>query len=112
MQTADLDRLGVLRQTSVPEEFDWMTDSEKRFMLTLLTAGDEGVHKRVVLKEEKLSEYLSLRLSAHGLAYWERDKNGREMFFVLTWKGEEAAKTLMQIARNVSRKTARHSHVG
>jgi len=106
MQNNELEALGILRQTKVPPELDWMTDGEKRFMLALLDAGDEGIHKRIVAKEERQNEFLSLKLSAHGLATWERDKNGREMFFTLTWKGDEVAKLLLTIARNASRRPA------
>ncbi|MNR71678.1 hypothetical protein D3C71_23100 [compost metagenome] len=105
MQNVELESLGILRQTRVPHELDWMTDDEKRFMLVLLEAGEYGLHKRVVLKEEKQKkqEHLSLRLSAHGLAYWARDRNGREMFFTITPKGEDIAATLLRIARNASK---------
>ena len=106
MQNTELQALGILLQTKVPTELDWMSDGEKRFMLTLLAAGEEGVHKRLVQKEEKQNEFLSLRLSAHGLAKWERDNNGREMFFTLTWKGEDAGQLLLTIARNASRRPA------
>jgi hypothetical protein len=103
MDNADLESLGILRQTKVPSQLDWMTDSEKHFMLFLLTAGEFGVHRRYVTKEEKKSPELSSRLSANGMADWHRDRSGKEMFFTLSLKGEETAQLLLKIARNANR---------
>lgn len=103
MENAQLESLGILRQTKVPPEMDWLTDGEKLFMLTLLQAGEEGVHKRLVAKEEKKHPELAMRLFAHGLAQWERDRNGHLVFFAITHRGEEVAQTLLRVARNASK---------
>lgn len=103
MEINELESLGILRQTHVPAEFDWMTPGEKLFMLMMLAAGEDGVLKRVVEKEEKKNEHMSMRLSAHGLANWERDRHGQERYFVLSDRGEEVAITLRRIALNASR---------
>jgi hypothetical protein len=102
MENTELDNLGILRQTKVPHELDWMTDDEKRFMLVLLDAGEFGLLKRQVLKELKTQPDLAMRLSAHGLADWGTDRHGKESFFALSNKGEEIAGMLLRIARNAS----------
>ena len=107
MVNAELESLGILRQTKIPDYLDWMTDDEKRFMLLLYEAGEGGLHKRVVISEEKRSADLALRLTAYNVAYWERDKFGREMYLTLTYKGQEAAELLLRVARNATRSTFR-----
>lgn len=107
MKNTELESLGILRQTQVPAEFEWMTATEKLFMIHLLAAGENGVIKRAVLKEEKKSEHLSMRLSANGLANWERDRHGQERYFVISDRGEEVALTLRRIALNASRSGTR-----
>lgn len=105
MQYAELEALGILRQTKLPTSLDWMNDDEKLFMLKLLEAGELGIHKKAMAREAKAKPTLETRLYAHGMAQWERDKNGRLMFFTITLKGEEAAQTLLRVARNQSRST-------
>ncbi len=101
----ELESMGILRQTKTPDSLKWMNDDEKLFMLELLLAGEEGLHKRDVDKFTKKSPDTTIKLEVHNLAQWERDKNGRIMFYVLTWQGAEAAQLLMKIAQNQSRKT-------
>ena len=106
-QHIELETLGILRQTKVPPELAWMSDAEKQFMLMLLFAGDGGLHKRTVASFEKKNPEVVLQLHARDFLMWETDKAGRPMFVAMTWKGEEAAKLLLHVARHESQKAAR-----
>ncbi len=84
-----------------------MTDVEKSFVLDLLLAGEGGLHRRDVQKFDKKNSGVVLNLEVRSLIQWESDKTGRPTFLVLTWKGEEVAQLLMQIAKHESRKAVR-----
>jgi len=101
-QHIELETLGILRQTKVPPELKWMTDAEKQFMMMLLMAGEEGLHKRDVTKFQKKHADAVFNLDVRGLTNWETYKAGRPMFVVLTWKGEEVAKVLLHVAKHES----------
>jgi len=105
-QHLELETLGILRQTKVPTELNWMTDAEKQFMMMLLMAGEEGLHKRDVTKFQKKHADAVFNLDVRGFTNWETDKTGRPMFVVMTWKGEEAAKVLLHVAKHESRKAS------
>jgi hypothetical protein len=107
MDIRELDSLGLLRADRPPHHLAWLTDDEKCFLIELLTLGDEGMHKRQVAKFTRKNPDAVLRLEIRELISWERDKAGRPMFVVLTWKGVEAAELLLQLARNNSRNPAR-----
>jgi hypothetical protein len=102
----ELESLGILRQTRLPAQLAWMDDEVKFFMLELLGAGDDGVHKRRVERFRKKQEEALLRLEIAELVVWERDKTGRPMFLALTWRGHEAATLIRAVAVNESRRTA------
>lgn len=104
-QHLELEYLGILRQTRVPAELAWMSDAEKQLMLMLLLAGEEGLHKRAVTRFEKKNPGVLLNVLFKDFATWQTDKAGRPMFLALTWKGEETASLLLQIAKNENRKT-------
>lgn len=96
----ELETLGILRQVKVPPELAWMSDVEKQFVLTLLFAGEGGLHKREVQKFEKKNPVAMANLDIRDFVKWETDKAGRPMFLTLTWKGEDAGMLLRQIAKN------------
>lgn len=102
MDIRELDNLGLLRADKAPPHLAWLTDDEKFFLVELLTLGEEGMHKRLVAKFQKKSPDSVLRLEIRELISWERDKTGRPMYVVLTWKGAEVAELLLQLARNSS----------
>lgn len=106
-QHLELESLGILRQTKVPAELAWMTDEEKSFVLDLLFAGEGGLHKREVQKFGKQNPDALLRLEMRELTIWESDKSGRPTFLVLSWKGDEVAKLLLQIAKHESKRASR-----
>jgi hypothetical protein len=101
-QPLELDSLGILRQTKVPQELSWLSDVEKSFLIEILMAGEEGVHKRRVAKVDKEGTDTIFNITIRGLAQWENDKAGRPTFLVLTWKGDEVAQLLLQIAKRES----------
>lgn len=102
----ELESLGVLRQTKVPAELTWMTEPEKRLILSILLAGEHGLHKAAVLKMEAKSPDMLFNVTIRSLAEWVTDKAGRPAALVLTWQGEEVARLLHQVAKHESRKLA------
>ena len=101
----ELESLGILRATRIPENLAWVDADTLCLLLQMLAAGEEGVHKRVVEKFRKAHEETLVRLEMSEFAQWQRDKCGREMFFALTWKGQEAATLLYNIAKNQTRRS-------
>lgn len=106
INSTELDALGLLRTTKVPNELDWMTDDEKVLLIRLLFCGEEGMHSREVTKVRKTTAGADaiLRMEAYGLANWERDGNGRATCFALTWKGIENAQLVKKVAQNGNNK--------
>jgi hypothetical protein len=102
----ELESLGILRQTKLPGHLAWMDADVKFFMLELLGAGEEGLHKRHVERFRKKQDEALLRLEIAELVTWERDKTGRPMFLALTWRGTEVATLIRAVAVNESRKAA------
>lgn len=104
----ELDFLGILRQTKIPPEWAWLIDVEKQFLLELLLAGEGGLHRSKVAKFEKNHPDALLNLTVRNLCEWETDRLGKPASMVLTWKGEDLARLLLQIAKNESKKTGNH----
>lgn len=105
-RATELDELGILRQKHLPASLSWLAPHHKTLILDIALAGDDGLHKRAVDRFEKNHPGEVLYLSARGLVEWVNDKTGRPVFLVLTWRGEDVAKLLLQIARNESKKPA------
>lgn len=103
-QHLELESLGILRQVKVPPELAWMRPLEKSFVLEIYWAGEAGLHKTTVAKLEKATPDMVFNLTVRDLAEWLTDKAGRPVAICLTWKGEEIAKLLHQIAKNESKK--------
>ncbi len=103
-QYLELESLGILRQTKLPQELSWMTDAQKQLMLQVMLCGEDGLHKREVARFNKKNEGELVTLEFKDYLRWESDKAGKPTFLVLTWKGDEVAKLLMQVARHESRK--------
>jgi hypothetical protein len=108
INSSELNDLGLLRVTKVPDNLDWMNDEEKVLLIRLLFCGEEGMHSRDVAKIRKTESGADalLRLEAYGLATWERDGNGRATCFALTWKGTENAQLIKKVAQNANAKAA------
>lgn len=99
----ELNSLGILRQTKLPSTLDWLTDADKTLLLDLLLAGEDGISKALIAKWDKAHPESSLRLSTNSLADWITDKRGKPAFLGLTWKGEEAAKMVKEVAMHATR---------
>jgi hypothetical protein len=108
IDSIELDALGLLRTTKVPNELDWMTDDEKLLLIRLLFCGEEGMHSREInrLRKTPTGADAVLRMEAYGLANWERDGNGRQTTFSLSWKGIESAQLVKKVAQNGNKKAA------
>lgn len=106
-QHHELESMGILRQTKLPATLAWMTDGDKSLILQLHLAGEEGLHKRVILKFEKNYPLSVLTITVRDLAEWVSDKQGRPTHLTLTWKGEELGKLVLQVAKHESRAAAR-----
>jgi hypothetical protein len=108
INSAELDALGLLRTTKVPDALDWMTDDEKLLLIRLLFCGEEGMHSREVNRVRKTQAGADaiMRIEAYGLANWERDGNGRATTFVLSWKGIESAQLVKKVAQNGNNKAS------
>lgn len=106
VNSKDLDALGLLRATKVPDELDWLSDEEKVLLLQLLFCGESGMHSREVnrIRKSQSGSDAILRIEAFGLASWERDQHGRQTFFCLTWKGAEAAELVRKVAQHENKK--------
>lgn len=106
INSSELNDLGLLRVTKVPDALDWINDDEKVLLIRLLFCGEEGMHSREVTKIRKTAAGADalLRLEAYGLATWERDGNGRATCFALTWKGTESAQLIKKVAQNSNAK--------
>lgn len=99
----DLDSLGILRQTTLPTGFDWMTEADKQLTLDLHFAGEEGLTKAYIRKWDKANPECSLRLTSQSVADWETDKRGQPARLTLNWKGQDVAQALLAVARNSSK---------
>ena len=100
----ELETLGILKVTRLPAELAWLTDEHKHFLLSLHFAGEEGVHKREVVKFGKKNPDAVFQLEVHNLVQWLSDRAGKPMFMALSWQGDEVAQLLLSIAKNESRK--------
>lgn len=98
----DLDSLGILRQTVLPTDLDWMSDADKRLALELHFAGEDGLSKAYIRQWDKKNPESSLRLTSRSLADWETDKRGQPARLALNWKGQDVAQALLAVARNAS----------
>lgn len=103
-QPLELQSLGILLQTKVPRELQWMTDNEKQVVLQVFMAGESGLNKSGIKTITKKHPDSIFNLEVRGLVEWLSDKAGRPVALACTWKGDEIAKVLLQIAKNESKK--------
>lgn len=94
---SDLESLGVLKRAHVPPKYSWLTPAEKQALVMVLLHGEEGLHKKAVntFKKDPDLEIALTNLELNSLLEWERDNNGREMYLVLSWQGDEIANLLL-----------------
>ena len=112
IDAASLDALGLLKATHVPKQYDWLSDADKRLILMIFQCGEHGLARSVAFKEQKSNPDVLFRLEANSLTYWEKDKRGRDAYYVLTNRGYDLGKLFLSVARNQSYSyavKARHS---
>ena len=102
----DLDSLGILKATKVPTTLSWINDIEATLLIDLMIAGEEGITRRRLNKQGEAGTDAARRLGLRDLVKWEHDRFGKPTFLCLTWQGEEAAKTLVRVARHRQPKPA------
>ena len=99
-----LDSLGLLKASRVPKEHDWLTDDDKRMIVSVYLCGEGGMARRDAEREQIKNPDVLFRLDANSLAYWEKDKRGNNAYYALTDRGEDLGKLFLMVARNASGK--------
>lgn len=96
----DLDSLGLLRVTKLPQDLSWLTPIHIQMIIEVADCGEEGMRERRTqrLGEEKTDALRMLEL--RDILHRERDRYGKPVFLCLTWKGKEALEVLRAIERN------------
>lgn len=102
----DLDSLGLLRVTKIPQELSWLAPIHIEMIFEVAECGEEGMRERKTqrLSEEKADALRMLEL--RDMLYRERDRYGKPVFLCLTWKGQEALQVLRAVERNRARGAA------
>lgn len=98
----ELDTLGILRATKLPAKLEWLNELDITVLLHTLAAGEDGLSRRRVKKMGEAGADAVKRLELRDLIKWEHDRFGHAAFLVLTWQGDEAAKTLLAVCKNKS----------
>jgi len=100
----ELDTMGILRATKLPTHLEWLNEIEIALLLQALAAGEEGLTRRRLARFKEPGVDAVTRLSLRDLVKWERDRFGKKAFLVLTWKGDEAAQTLLRVCLHKSKR--------
>lgn len=100
----ELDDLGILRTTHLPEKLQSLKDKEieTTLLIELLGAGEEGLTRRHIMKFKQAGEDAAKWLTLRDLAEWQRDRFGKLTFLVITWKGEKTARLLLSVCKHDS----------
>jgi hypothetical protein len=97
---SELDELGILRTTHVPPQLSWLSPLHVQLLISVLTCGEEGMTRRRMRKYSETETDALRQLELRDFLHWERDRFGQLAFLCLTWKGEEAAQTLLKVAHH------------
>lgn len=102
----DLDALGLLRVTKIPQHLEWLTPAQIELIFEVAKCGDQGMRERKArhYSEAKRDELRMLEL--RDLLYRERDVRGQPVFLCLTWQGKEALEVLEAIKRHSDKDSA------
>lgn len=95
--------LGILNKTKISKKYEWLTDVHKHVLITLYLSGEMGVAKASILKILKKDDSHLIALDMADYIKWEMDNRGKKSHLVLTWKGDEVAKELYEVAKNESK---------
>jgi hypothetical protein len=96
----ELDTMGILRATKLPANLSWLDGLEGTLLVQILATGEDGLSKRRLKKMKEEGERAARRLELRDLVHWERDRFGQPSFLTLTWKGDEAAQTLLKVFKH------------
>ena len=96
----EFDEMGILRATQIPPILEWMTGTHIDLLLAVYQCGEEGMSRgRTQPFDEERGDAMRV-LELRDYLHWERNRFGRLAFLCLTWKGQEAARLLLKVARN------------
>ena len=96
----DLDRLGLLRVTKIPQELSWLDPVHIELILEVAECGEQGMRERKTQRFTEAKSDALRMLELRDILYRERDRLGKPVFLCLTWKGKEALQVLRTIERN------------
>jgi hypothetical protein len=96
----ELEDLGILKATKIPSNLAWTGSEETEVLLKLLACGEGGMHLATYKKLSDPLQVAVLRLEIRDYIRWEYDRFGKKTVLCLSWKGDEAAKTLLKVARH------------
>ena len=102
----DLDALGLLRVTKIPQHLEWLTPVQIELIFEVADCGEQGMRERKAQRysQEKRDELRMLEL--RDILYRERDVRGQPVFLCLTWQGKEALEVLRAIKRHREKDSA------
>jgi hypothetical protein len=96
----EFDELGILRATHVPPVLEWMNATQIDLLLAVYLCGQEGMSRGRTQRFDEPRTDAMRGLELRDYLHWERNRFGRLAFLCLTWKGLEAARLLVKVARN------------
>jgi hypothetical protein len=96
----DLVGQGVFRKASIPKEYAHIDAEYYPFLIDLFIAGEKGITRSTVNRRINRESIDILEMAQ--LVKWERDNRGNLAYLVVSWKGQEFAQALIQVARDRS----------
>jgi len=109
----DLDAMGLLHITKLPQNLEWLTETHIEMLLVLAQCGEEGLPER---KTRKLSteQADALRmLELRDLVGREYDRFHKPVLLCLTWQGKETVQVVQAYLRyKAQEKSAAHQQGG
>jgi hypothetical protein len=101
----EFDELGILRATQVPPILEWMSATHIDLLIAVYLCGEEGMSRGRTRRFEEVRADAMRALELRDYLHWERNRFGRLAFLCLTWKGQDAARLLVKVARNELRES-------
>lgn len=85
-----LDSAGILKDAPGSERSYGLPPESIELFLLVIGAGAEGLHRDKLPKEIRWTvDETVLALELQNLVAWEKDKQGRNAYLVITWRGQE-----------------------
>lgn len=104
MNLVELGEMGLLKATLVPASASWIPDAAKALLVRLYVVRPGGLPRASFKKPTQDDADALLVLEAHGFVQWISDQRGKATLLTLTWKGEEFAQALAEIAKSQTQK--------